>query len=126
MPGGGDSVSRIYDPLLQNQISASQGDVYFLTWDGNPARVNGRIHPMGVVVETRGLAWNYPAGNQDIIYFIYTLYNVSSVDPADYVNIRPALRDRLLQQATDVPGRQRGRLRGGHSRPRLLARTTCS
>ena len=100
VPGVGDSVSSIYDPLLQNQISASQGDVYFLTWDGNPARVNGRIHPMGVVVETRGLAWNYPAGNQDIIYFIYTLYNVSSVDPADYVNIRPALRDRLLQQAT--------------------------
>ncbi len=100
VPGAGDSVSTIYDPLLQNQISASQGDVYFLTWDGNPARVNGRIHPMGVVVETRGLAWNYPAGNQDIIYFIYTLYNVSSVDPADYVNIRPALRDRLLQQAT--------------------------
>jgi len=100
VPGAGDSVSSIYDPLLQNQISASQGDVYFLTWDGNPARVNGRIHPMGVVVETRGLAWNYPAGNQDIIYFIYTLYNVSSVDPADYVNIRPALRDRLLQQAT--------------------------
>jgi len=62
--------------------------------------VNGRIHPMGVVVETRGLAWNYPAGNQDIIYFIYTLYNVSSTAPEDYVNIRPALRDRLLQQAT--------------------------
>jgi hypothetical protein len=100
VPGVGDSVSSIYDPLLQNQISASQGDVYFLTWDGNPARVNGRIHPMGVVVETRGLAWNYPAGNQDIIYFIYTLYNVSSIDPADYVNIRPSLRDRLLQQAT--------------------------
>ncbi|HKU62590.1 MAG TPA: hypothetical protein VJQ44_15320 [Gemmatimonadales bacterium] len=99
VPGVGDSVSAIYDPLLQNQISASQGDVYFLTWDGNPARVNGRIHPMGVVVETRGLAWNYPAGNQDIIYFIYTIYNVSSVAPEDYVNIRPALRDRLLQQA---------------------------
>jgi hypothetical protein len=100
VPGAGDSVSAIYDPLLQNSISASQGDVYFLTWDGNPARVNGRIHPMGVVVETRGLAWNYPAGNQDIIYFIYTLYNVSSIDPADYVNIRPSMRDRLLQQAT--------------------------
>jgi hypothetical protein len=99
VPGAGDSVSAIYDPLLQNQVSASQGDVYFLTWDGNPARVNGRIHPMGVVVETRGLAWNYPAGNQDIIYFIYTLYNVSSVAPEDYVNIRPSLKTRLLQQA---------------------------
>ena len=44
---------------------------------------------MGVVVETRGLAWNYPAGNQDIIYFIYTLYNVSAVAPEDAV--RPAM-----------------------------------
>jgi hypothetical protein len=99
VPGAGDSVSLIYDPLLQNQVSASQGDIYFLTWDGNPARVNGRIHPMGVVVETRGLAWNYPAGNQDIIYFIYTLYNVSSIIPADYINIREPLKTRLLQQA---------------------------
>ena len=91
VPGVGDSVSAIYDPLLQGQISASQGDVYFLTWDGNPARVSGRIHPMGVVVETRGLAWNYPAGNQDIIYFIYTLYNVSSVRSCG-LRQRPARR----------------------------------
>jgi hypothetical protein len=99
VPGVGDSVSSNYDPLLQGQVSASQGDIYFLSWDGNPSRISGRTHPMGVVVETRGLAWNYPSGNQDIIYFIYTLYNVSSVRPEDYTNIRPALRDRLLQQA---------------------------
>jgi len=99
VPGVGDSVSAIYDPLLQGQVSASQGDVYFLSWDGNPSRINGRTHPMGVVVETRGLAWNYPAGNQDIIYFIYTLYNVSSVRLQDYINIREPLRQRLLQMA---------------------------
>jgi hypothetical protein len=101
VPGVGDSVSSVYDPLLQGQISASQGDVYFLTWDGNPSRISGRTHPMGVVVETRGLAWNYPSGNQDILYFIYTLYNVSSIRPEDYVNIRQPLKDRLLAKAAD-------------------------
>ncbi len=99
VPGVGDSVSSNYDPLLQGQVSASQGDVYFLSWDGNPSRISGRTHPMGVVVETRGLAWNFPSGNQDIIYFIYTLYNVSSIRPEDYTNIRQPLKDRLLQQA---------------------------
>jgi hypothetical protein len=99
VPSVGDSVSSNYDPLLQGQVSASQGDVYFLSWDGNPSRISGRTHPMGVLVETRGLAWNYPAGNQDIIYFIYTLYNISSIRPEDYVNIRQPLKDRLLTAA---------------------------
>ena len=99
VPGVGDSVSSNYDALLQGQVTASQGDVYFLSWDGNPSRISGRTHPMGVVVETRGLAWNFPSGNQDIIYFIYTLYNVSSIRPEDYTNIRQPLKDRLLQQA---------------------------
>ena len=119
VPGVGDSVSSVYDPLLQGQVSASQGDVYFLSWDGNPSRISGRTHPMGVVVETRGLAWNYPAGNQDILYFIYTLYNVSSVRPEDYVNIRQPLKDVLLAQAADVPGVQRGGVRRGHPGRRL-------
>jgi hypothetical protein len=56
---------------------------------------------MGIVVETRGLAWNFPAGNQDIVYFIYTIYNISSLEPEDYVNIRTPLKDRLLQAATE-------------------------
>ncbi|HEU4681467.1 MAG TPA: hypothetical protein VFS51_06970 [Gemmatimonadales bacterium] len=101
----GDAGATIYDPLLQGTISASQGDVYFITWDGNPADINGRPHPLGVAVETRGLAWNFPAGNQDIIYFIYTLYNISSVRDADYVNIRPALKARLLEVAADYQAR---------------------
>ena len=66
--------------------------------------MNGRTHPLGVVVETRGLGWNFPAGNQDIIYFIYTFYNVSSVDPADYATSGPPLRDRAA-----AAGRRRSR-----------------
>jgi hypothetical protein len=101
VPSAGDAVADVYDPLLQGLVSASQGDVYFLTWDGNPSRISGRTHPMGLVVETRGLAWNFPAGNQDIIYFIYTLYNISSLEADDYVNIREPLKLRLLEQASE-------------------------
>jgi hypothetical protein len=101
----GDAGAAIYDPLLQGTVSASQGDVYFITWDGNPSDLNGRPHPLGVAVETRGLAWNFPSGNQDIIYFIYTLYNISSVREADYVNIRPSLKTRLLEVAADYQAR---------------------
>ena len=46
--------------------------------------IAGRQHPLGVVVESRGLGWNFPTGNEDIVYFIYTFYNVTSSDPADY------------------------------------------
>ena len=105
VPSGDDAGAGIYDPLLQGSISASQGDVYFISWDGNPTDVNGRTHPLGVAVETRGLAWNFPAGNQDILYFIYTLYNISSTVAADYVNIREPLRARLLEIAAEFQAR---------------------
>jgi hypothetical protein len=105
VPSGDDAGATLYEPLLQGSISASQGDVYFITWDGNPTDVNGRSHPLGVAVETRGLAWNYPSGNQDILYFIYTLYNISSTRAADYVNIREPLRVRLLDIAADFQAR---------------------
>ena len=35
------------------------------------------------MVEQRGMGWNFPSGNEDIVYFIYTFYNVTSIDPAD-------------------------------------------
>ena len=51
-----------------------------------------RSHPMGVVVETRALGWNFPQGNEDIIYFLYTFYNITSTNEADYADVRPSLR----------------------------------
>ena len=68
-------------PLLQGRVQASQGDVWFMSWDGNPSLNAGRKHPLGVVVETRGMGWNYPTGNEDIAYFTYTFYNVTSTEP---------------------------------------------
>jgi hypothetical protein len=107
VPGGTDPGAAVFDPLLQGSNSASQGDIWFLTWDGNPTATAGRPHPLGVAVETRGLAWNYPAGNQDILYFIYTLYNITSTDPASYdaSGVRPALKSLLLAKAQEFKTR---------------------
>ena len=33
---------------------------------------------MGIAVDQRALAWNFPSGNEDIVYFIFTLYNVTA------------------------------------------------
>ncbi|HWA59397.1 MAG TPA: hypothetical protein VG692_19240, partial [Gemmatimonadales bacterium] len=109
-----DESAALFDPLLQQdptntdpaysypcRKSASQGDVWFVSWEGNPALRAGRKHPIGVLVETRGMGWNFPAGNEDILYFIYTFYNVTSTNPADYAAYRPSLRPILLQKAQD-------------------------
>ncbi len=95
----GDATGALFDPLLQGRVNASQGDVWFLSWEGNPTQNAGRLHPLGVMVETRGMGWNFPTGNQDIIYFVYTFYNITSTSAADYAAARPAIQPILLQQA---------------------------
>ena len=101
MPSGIDANASLYVPLLQDRVQASQGDVWFMSWDGNPSLNAGRKHPLGVVVETRGMGWNYPTGNEDIVYFTYTFYNVTTTNPADYVNIRPEMQSILLDKAAE-------------------------
>jgi hypothetical protein len=102
----GDESANIFNPLLtgsaaSRKVQASQGDVWWMSWDGDPALNAGRSHPLGVVVETRGMGWNFPAGNEDIIYFIYTFYNVTTTNPGDYVNVRPEMQNILLQKAQE-------------------------
>lgn len=76
----------IYNAVLLGKKIVSQQDVWVRVWDGNPANTIGGSHPLGIVVDQRGMAWNYPTGNEDIIYFIYTVYNVSASNPAKYNN----------------------------------------
>ena len=95
----GDTSAAIFNPLLQGRVSASQGDVWEMSWEGDPAHNNGRPHPMGLVVEQRGLGWNFPTGNEDIIYFVYTFYNITSTNAGDYAAIRQPMRDILLDKA---------------------------
>ena len=100
--GGYVRDTMIYHPVLVDAataglaardgsgINVSQEDLWVRTWEGNPAFLNGRTHPMGILVEEHGMAWNYPTGNEDIVYFVYTFYNVTAKDPAVYANLDPA------------------------------------
>jgi len=65
----------------------SQQDTWTRYWDGNVNIISGRPHPMGLLVDQRTLAWSFPTGNQDIIYFIMRFINVTSGDPADYAGL---------------------------------------
>ena len=51
------------------------------------------------MVETRGMTWNFPVGNEDILYFIYTFYNITSTNAADYAAVRPTIQPVLLERA---------------------------
>jgi hypothetical protein len=92
----GDASADVFATDLQGRVSASQGDVWTVAWDGDPSLIAGRPHPLGIAVETRGLGWNYPTGNNDIVYFIYTFYNISSSCAADYTAIRPGMQEMML------------------------------
>jgi hypothetical protein len=85
-PDGTVADTSVYASVLLGLNAVSQQDVWFRAWDGNPGRLGGRVHPMGVLVDTRGMAWNYPTGNEDILYFVYTFTNVTSANEADYNN----------------------------------------
>lgn len=95
----GDDGEDIFYPVLRGRVSASQGDVWFMSWEGDPSTGGGRPHPMGIAVEARGMGWNYPTGNEDIIYFVYTFYNVTSLNPDDYASVRPSVKEILVDKA---------------------------
>jgi hypothetical protein len=98
---GGDAQGDLYDAALQGGITASQGDRWMLYWEGDPSSLTFRTHPMGLVVETRVLGWNFPQGNEDIMYTTFTFYNVTSLNEADYASVRPSMRPILLEQARE-------------------------
>ncbi|HXF95796.1 MAG TPA: hypothetical protein VNI61_06795 [Gemmatimonadales bacterium] len=81
-----NAATPIYNSVLVGRQAISQQDLWTRAWDGNPALLSGRTHPMGILVEERGLAWNYPTGNEDIIYFVFTFYNITARNPAVYQN----------------------------------------
>ena len=70
----------LFQPVLLGRKTASQQDSWTKYWDGDPLRNANRQHPMGIQVTQRSLAWNYPAGNEVVIYFIYDFKNVTN-DP---------------------------------------------
>ncbi len=107
VPSAPDPQADVFQTLLQGRVSASQGDIWFMSWDGDPSFGAGRPHPLGVVVETRGLGWNFPAGNEDLLYYVYTFYNVTSLTEADYQaeGIRQPMVDILTEKAQEFHSR---------------------
>lgn len=98
--------TAVYNSVLIGRNSISQEDLWVRTWDGNPAFTgSARTHPMGVLVEERGLAWNFPTGNEDIIYFIYNFYNVTAKNAAVYANLDPAIQGEIAAIGADFQAR---------------------
>ncbi len=67
----------LFDPVLIGEKAASQQDTWVVYWDGDPAFLANRQHPMGVAVEQRTLAWNFP-GIEATVFFIYKFRNVTN------------------------------------------------
>ncbi len=84
--------ASIYNSVLLGQKRISDGDAWVRYWEGNPIQLGGREHPMGVMVEQRAMAWNFPSGNEDIIYFVFTFYNVTARNASAYTGLDPAIQ----------------------------------
>lgn len=84
---------------LRGQVAASDDDVWYLSRETDVNQTAGRRHPLGLAVEARTLAWNRPRGNEDILYAVYTFYNISSTNPSAYAGVRPELGSVLLDLA---------------------------
>ena len=83
--------SSLFNAALLGRKTVSQQDTWVRYWDGNPALApSARKHPMGLLVDQRGLMWNFPSGNQDIVYFLYRFINITARDPAKYANLANA------------------------------------
>lgn len=95
----GDASEELFAPLLRGRVSASQGDVWWMSSEADPGLNAARPHPLGIVAEYRVMGWNYPTGNEDLIYLILTFYNITSSNAADYAQYRPGIRDILIQEA---------------------------
>ncbi|HSM32109.1 MAG TPA: hypothetical protein VK854_15535, partial [Woeseiaceae bacterium] len=78
----------LFQPVLVGRATASQQDSWVQYWDGDPVRNAARQHPMGILTTQRSLAWNYPAGNESLIYFIYNFKNVT--DDATFQQLNEA------------------------------------
>jgi hypothetical protein len=69
---------ELFQDVLLGRATASQQDSWMQYWDGDPAKLSGRQHPMGITVTSRSLAWNYPSGNESLIYFIFNATNTTA------------------------------------------------
>ena len=99
----------VYNPALLGRQSISQEDSWTRYYDG-PNQLSGRAHPMGILVEQRSLAWNFPEGNQDIIFFAYEFTNITASDPAAYSGLDASIQSEVAAIAAEWVSRTEARL----------------
>jgi hypothetical protein len=98
--------TTVYSTVSRRRNTISQQDLWLRTWDGVPDRSDvSRPHPMGIVVEERGLTWNYPVGAEDLVYFVYTFYNVTAKNAAVYDGLDPAIRGEIAELGQEFQAR---------------------
>jgi hypothetical protein len=73
VPSGSDQAAGLSHPSIQGRKPVSDRATWFLSWEGDPTLQGGRSHPLGIMVETRGLAFK-SEGAQD----------TSAANPAAY------------------------------------------
>jgi hypothetical protein len=69
----------VYDPVYAGRESVSGEDSWVRYWDGHAGgQPNDALqHPAGLEITQRSLAWEYPHGNSDILYFVFEVRNVT-------------------------------------------------
>lgn len=60
------------------RAAISEQDSWTSYWEGDPSRLSGRPHPLGIAVTQRSLQWSYPSGAESVIYFILDIANVTA------------------------------------------------
>src|ERR1043166_3177860 len=85
----------VYNSVLLGQKKISDGDSWVRYWEGNPTQLGGREHPMGIMVDQRSMSWNFPVGNEDILYFVFTFYNITARNASAYAGLDPSIRDEV-------------------------------
>jgi len=78
----------LFQPADIGRAALSEQDTWVQYWEGDPARLRDRPHPLGIRVTQRSLQWNYPSGNESVIYFLMDLENVS--DEEDFRRLNEA------------------------------------
>lgn len=84
------SDADLFDDVLLGRLAASQQDSWMQYWDGDPSKISGRQHPMGILVTSRSMGWNFPAGNESVIYFIFEIKNVTAGAGSDFQRLNEA------------------------------------
>jgi hypothetical protein len=72
--------TALFNAALIGSKSVSDQDSWVQYWDGDPNKLGHRTHPMGIKVEQRTMAFNAPAGAENILFLIYKMTNATN-DP---------------------------------------------